>query len=191
MSLIPAIILPIITIFVTWYVPRKIMVEQQFMSLTEQYRSPEMGFAVHCIFDFYENDCLHDSCKIKAAYKKRFDDEIGDCMKNEWRCRVEPSRTLHFQRRMVAYFFWDLARLCFEQKTYPYSHLGNKKIEQMVGENEIRLIGVILDMNEASKERFVMKSLDEEEAMNEELKSLCEKAKGLLEQRKRTKNTGT
>ena len=41
--------LTLIVAIIAIRIPRSIMVNQRFMCLTEQYRSPEMGFAIHCI----------------------------------------------------------------------------------------------------------------------------------------------
>jgi|GEM_PF-4186924 len=162
-------------------IPRRIMVDQRFMSLTTQYRSPEMGFAIHCIYHFYKNDCKDNPDNINAAYKKRFDDEIGNHMKSGCKNRIDPSKTLHFQKRMIAYYFWDLARLCFESR---FPRLKSKQFAQMVEASERNLMSLILQMAEAGKGCFeecenIIEPPDGDVAMNRMIKRLYDETEGM------------
>jgi len=167
-----AIIIAFFTFIVAIYIPRKIKVDQQFASLTEQYRTTEMGFAIFCIFNFYEKDCQNNPDNIKNKYIERFNTEIRIPMaKNE---KINPSNTLQFQRRLLAYFYWDLARLFFESR---FPRLSKKKINQMIETNERQLINIVLQMSEANAECFakcenINEPPDDDVPMNQLLKRL-------------------
>jgi hypothetical protein len=168
------------TLLVAIYIPRKIMVDQQFSSLIAQYRSTEMGFAIYCLFDFYKEDCRCNPERIGDEYKKRFDKEIKN--HKEGKEKIEPSKTLQFQRRLVAQFYWDLAKLYFESR---FPSLSRKYLLQMVGENERQLISLVLQMSEANDERFVkpeniVEPPDDDVPMNQFLKRLYDKTGELI-----------
>jgi hypothetical protein len=175
------LITAISTFIVAIYIPRKIMADQQFSSLTEQYRSTEMGFAIYCIFNFYEKDCRNNPDNIKTKYIERFNTEIKAPMaKGE---KIDPANTLQFQRRLVAHFYWDLARLYFESR---FPRLKKKKLYQMVDLNERQLINLVLHMSEANAECFAKyENIDEppnDDAvpMNQILKRLYDETEELV-----------
>lgn len=168
------------TLIAAFYIPRKIMVDQQFSSLTAQYRSTEMGFAIYCLFYFYKNDCQDNPEKIREEYIKRFNKEISDHMPNGG--KIKPSKTLQFQRRLVAYFYWDLAKLYFESR---FPSLGRKKLAQMIEPNERQLISLVLQMSEVNAECFekcenIIDPPDEDVPMNQFLKRLYDKTEEFI-----------
>jgi len=172
---IASLIVAIITLIVAIYIPRKIKIDQQFSSLIEQYRSPEIGYAIHSIFHFFVIDCEQNPDNIKKKYVERFNEEIGFPMKD----KIDPAKTLHFQRRLISYFYWDLAKLIFESR---FPCLKKKQYSQMVEKNELNLINLILHMSEANIECFVKyKNIpelqDNEVSMNKLLKRLLNKTK--------------
>jgi hypothetical protein len=87
---------------------------------------------------------------------------------------IDPAKTLQFQRRLVAYFYWDLARLYFES---PFPRLSSKRLKQFVELNERDLINIVLQMSEANKQCFpqyghITGSPDDEGSMNRLIKRL-------------------
>jgi hypothetical protein len=177
--------IPVLTLFVTCLalraakrIPEQIMTDQRFMALTEQYRSPEMGFAIYSIFRFYAENCQSNPDKITGEYTQRFKDEIK--MPLAEGKGIDPSKTLQFQRRLVAYYFWDLSRLYFESP-----RLDKKRLLQMVGENERNLISLVLQMSEANKKCFagygtVIEPPDDDVPMNQSIRRLYEKTGKLI-----------
>jgi len=165
-------------------IPKKIMLNQQFATLVEQYRSSEMGFAIYSLFHFFEHHCGNDPERISDEYTKRFDRELKNPMndsKNDTKQQIDPSKTLHFQRRLVAYFYWDLSKLAFEQR---FTKVKRRKLKQMVEGNERRLISLVLHMSKAASECFVDSSHigeppdDDEVTMNRLLKRLYDTTEG-------------
>jgi hypothetical protein len=174
------LVIAFVTLLATIYIPRRIRVDQEFSALTEQYRSPEMGFAILSIFDFYQHDCQCNHELIKEKYIDRYKNEIGDELRKllHERKLSNPAHTLHFQRRLVAYFYWDMAKL-YVDSLFP--RLTRKQIKQFIEPNERNLISLVLQMGEANKECFaqyenVIEPPDDDVQMNQLIKRLYDKA---------------
>ena len=170
------LIVAVMALFAAIKIPRKIMLNQQFASLTEQYRSTEMGFAIYSLFRFFEKDCQSKPDKIREKYIKRFKKEIEKPL--AMGKKIDPSKTLQFQRRLVAYFYWDLSRLYFESRC---PSLKKKQLAQMIEANERKLISLVLQMSEANKECLVNNDdigepPDDDVPMNQFLKRLYEES---------------
>jgi len=71
----------LITLFFAILIPHIVMVNQIFADLIASYRSPEMGAAIHSLFNFYKNDCDRNVSKIEKQYKKRFAKEAKPFLK--------------------------------------------------------------------------------------------------------------
>ena len=165
----------LIALVLAWYIPRKITLDQGYIELTSQYRSPEMGFAILSIFDFYANQCGGNPSMIAEEYIKTYKKEIGIPMKEKE--SIDPAKTLQFQRRLVAYFYWDLARLYFESS---FPRLSSKRLKQFVEPNERNLISIVLQMSEANKQCFpqcehIPEPPDGEASMDKLIKQLYDK----------------
>ena len=178
-EILTAFAIPLAAIVIAIYVPKKITLDQQFASLTEQYRSTEMGYAIYSLFSFYVNDCGNNPDNIHKKYVERFNREIKEPpARGE---KIDPSKTLHFQRRLVAYFFWDLSRLYFESF---FPSLKKKQLVKMVEAKERQLINLVLQMSEANAECFarcenITEPPDDDVPMNQSLKRLYEKTEEL------------
>ena len=170
-----ALLIPFFALLAAIYIPKKILFNQQFASLTEQYRSTEMGFAIHSLFSFYVNDCGNNPDNIYKKYIERFNREIKEPLaKYE---KIDPSKILHFQRRLVAYFYWDLSRLYFESRP----GLKKKQLAQMVEAKERKLISLVLQMSEANAACFasaenISEPPDDDVPMNNLLHRLYQKS---------------
>jgi hypothetical protein len=186
MEIIIAVVTAIIagcTLIVAWYIPRKIRVDQEFSALAEQYRSPEMGFAVLSIFHFYQHDCECRPDLIHEKYINRYNQEIRDelCKPLYERKMEAPALTLQFQRRLVAYFYWDMAKLYFDSK---WPQLKKTQIKQFVENNERNLISLVLQMSEANAKCFakcenVIEPPDDDVQINQLLKRLYDATEDL------------
>ena len=95
--------LPIISIIVAIWIPFKIKWEQQYSSLMDSYRSMDYAIAYQGIVEFFVNECGNDVSLIPIVYKKRFVEEITNC-----KGKINKDNCLHFQRRLLAQFFWQL-----------------------------------------------------------------------------------
>ena len=96
-------VLTIISILVAIWIPNKIKWEQEYSSLLDFYRSLDYAIAFQGVIQFFFNDCGRDMSRVKTEYKRRFIEEVeskpGD---------IDKENCLHFQRRVLAQFFWQL-----------------------------------------------------------------------------------
>ena len=96
-------IIPIATLFFTFIIPYRIAWEQQYSSLLEEYRSLDFAIALQGVIQFFTKDCAGDMDRVKAEYKNRFIKEIENTPG-----KIDKENCLHFQRRLLAQFFWQL-----------------------------------------------------------------------------------
>jgi hypothetical protein len=144
------VILTCIGLVLACLIPRKIMVNQLYADLVNSSRSPEIGGAMLRIFYFYTHDCQRNVYLIKEKYRERYDEEIDSKLQN--REAVDFSGTLHFQRRLLAQYFWYLALLRYKYK--PSVRISKKQLGWLITENERHLIKILLHMVPAAKEVF-------------------------------------
>jgi hypothetical protein len=57
-------------------IPRRIMINQLYADLVQEYRSAEMGAAILAIFRFYIRDCKEDVGLIDSTYKEKYEIQI-------------------------------------------------------------------------------------------------------------------
>lgn len=139
------------------------MWEQTYASLSTDYRSCEFGVAIQGIIDFFIDDCKSDPKKVKKEYQRRFicdeysvernlpADEVinqykeknADLKKKE---NITPELCLHFQRRMLAQFFYQLA-LCART---PY--IGKNRICRDFTKGEAHIVRILILMDKAIEE---------------------------------------
>jgi hypothetical protein len=174
-------LLSVAALLAALYIPRKIMVDQTFSSLVTQYRSPEMGFAILSIFDFYKKNCESSPNLIEKKYMARYNREIRNPMKLGK--KIDPEKTLHFQRRTIAYFYWELANLYFNSKL---PGLSKKQLYQMIEKNERSLISLVLQTSGAVEKCFIhpdniaVPADDDVVVMNQLIKRLYDETEGML-----------
>jgi hypothetical protein len=89
------------------------MVNQLYAGLFQEYRSPEMGAAILSIFRFYCKDCGNSTANIAEEYKNKYEEQIENPLKNKQ--TVDYANTLHFQRRLVSQFYWNMAELRYKR----------------------------------------------------------------------------
>jgi hypothetical protein len=131
------------------YIPRRIMINQLYAGLYQEYRSPQMGAAVLSIFRFYTEDCGSNTANIAEKYKKKYEEQIDKPLKNKQ--TVDYANTLHFQRRLVSQFYWDMAELRYEHR---FPGLSTKELKRWVTPGEIKLLAILLHMVEPAKKTF-------------------------------------
>ena len=118
----------VLGIFLAWLIPEKIKWDDNYANLVSLYQSYDFAIAVQGITEFFAIDCESKVENIKFQYKKRFLSEIygmknidknkdvelkdvisklnGDnetCM-----LQMDADKTLHFQRRLLSQFYWNL-----------------------------------------------------------------------------------
>jgi len=147
---IPTII-SLVTLITAVYIPISVAVNQILADLISGYRSPEMGAAILALFNFFANDCQCDVNKIEAEYMERYEKEIKNSLQNKE--TINYPDTLHFQRRLVTHFYFNMAILWDRRCLFPFSL--KKKIRKWFTLNDEKLLGIILHMTEPAKKVFI------------------------------------
>ena len=70
------LIATLLTLYFAWRIPHQIMVDQRYSDFLNEYRSFEMGNAIHSIFDFFADDCGSKDYLIEEKYVKRYNDDF-------------------------------------------------------------------------------------------------------------------
>lgn len=102
---ITALILSFLAFIVAIFIPEKIKWEQTYSTLLAEYKSYDFAAAVQGVVDFFTERCNKDVTKIKTEYEnliKEYSIKLnnGNPISNE--------QNLHFQRRLLTTFFWQL-----------------------------------------------------------------------------------
>jgi hypothetical protein len=181
------LIIALVTLYVAWRIPHQIMISQRYTELLSEYRTTEMGDAIYSILDFFVNECGKDANKITEKYKALFKNEIE---KNRASLEYEPSKTLHFKRRLVDHFFWLLGDIMFN-RNYPIK-IPREQIRRYFTANERHLLLILERMNRAarSKECWLDASAienDKCECSSDSSSPMTEYRKKLLEESKQWK----
>jgi len=150
-------ILTLVIAIITLIFINKIMVNQIYANLIADYRSPEMGAAILALFNFYKKDCKLKVSKIKKRYIKRYKKEVKPLLKkvkkHQKPQKADFSNTLHFQRRMVAQFYFDMAVLRFEHCFL--TRLSKRILKKWFTPNDVKLLSLILYMAKPAKKVFI------------------------------------
>ncbi|MDR0683779.1 MAG: hypothetical protein LBF83_01430 [Spirochaetaceae bacterium] len=131
-----------IALILAYHIPHRVMVNQIYSDLVKEYRSPEMGGAILAIFRFYVKDCQNNVHAINEEYKKKYEKQINKPLEGDK--SINYAGTLHFQRRLVAQFYYDMARLRYEER------LPTKHLREWFTPREVTLLAIILHMVDAS-----------------------------------------
>lgn len=157
-------ILALIACFLAWFIPKRIMWHQTYSDLIKEYRSYDFGVAVQGIIEFFTKNCKSDIDNIKMEYEYRYRNEI-DLGKIK---TTPPQLCLHYQRRLLAQFFYQLD-LC--SRTI---FVGKKRILKDFTKNEANLIRILYLINNAIEESDIIKK-----NISCEFSLSAEKGKGL------------
>jgi hypothetical protein len=131
------------------HIPKRIMINQIYADLIQDYRSPEMGGAILAIFRFYVKDCKNNTAIIASKYKEKYNEQIMKPLKAGK--PIDYANTLHFQRRLVFHFYWHMALFRYEQY---FSRLSTKKLKLWFTPNEVKLLAILLHMVEPAEAVF-------------------------------------
>ncbi|MBO4508626.1 MAG: hypothetical protein J5747_08295 [Spirochaetaceae bacterium] len=135
------IILFIISIAVAIWIPIKLSWEQQYSSLLDEYRSFDYAIALQGVIQFFVKECGNDADLIKERYKDRFIKEVENKTGT-----IDKENCLHFQRRLLAQFFWQLNE-CSKR-----FRIGKRRIRNDFTKSEAKLIKILIYMGYAIEE---------------------------------------
>jgi hypothetical protein len=141
LQLIIPTLISLITLIFTILIPNRVMVNQIYADLIADYRSPKMGAAILALFHFYAIDCNENINIISDEYEEKYNEQIENHLSNGDK---DFSNTLHFQRRMVAQFYFNMAVLRFNHCFF--TRLSSKKMKIWFTSDDIKLLSIILHM---------------------------------------------
>lgn len=140
-----SLIATIIGLVIAWIIPERIMWRQALIELNNIYLSYDFAVAVQGIVEFFTEDCNSNVDKIPYVYKKRFLKDFGKIGNNT---KVSKEENLHFQRRLLSQFYYELD-LCTEHK---FLGIRRAQIRKLYGKSEANLIKILFFMNKAVDE---------------------------------------
>jgi hypothetical protein len=138
----------VVAICATFYIPQRIMINQVYEDLMSQYRSAEMGIAIASIFWFYVHVCKRNVSLIKSEYVKIYYEQTEPKLSKG---SDELKNTLHFQRRLVEQWYWQLATLRYD---YRIGKITKQKLQKDFTASETKLLAIIYYMGLAAKTVF-------------------------------------
>lgn len=134
-----SIIIAAITLFVavlTYRAAIRIAFVQQWNTLVAEYRSHAFGAALKAVSDFFVNECNGKIHEVSYAYA------------NHKEKKKKVDKTLNFQRRMLAQFYWQfdvLVDSCFCARGW---------VKKYFNKNEMNLMAIVYNMNLAEDKNY-------------------------------------
>lgn len=141
------IFLSCLSCYLAWVIPKKIMWEQTYLTLIADYRSCSYGVAIQGIIEFFANDCRSNPDNILSMYQTRFQQDIHSLFYYQNNDpQISSDLCLHFQRRMLAQFFYQLD-LCARSK-----YIGKQRVCRDFTRAEADLVHILILMDKAIDE---------------------------------------
>lgn len=134
-----------IAVVIAIYIPEKIKWEQIYLGLMADYRSYDFASAFQGVIDFFVDKCNNDIEAIPQKYKDVVKEQNDkNSQKDE---SLSNDKTLHFQRRLLAQFYWEL----YECAKSPF--IGKRRVRKdCFGPKEANLIKILFYMDKAIDE---------------------------------------
>ena len=144
---ITALILAFLAFIVAIFIPEKIKWEQTYSTLLAEYKSYDFAAAVQGVVEFFTERCNKDVTKIKTEYEnliKEYSIKLnnGNPISNE--------QNLHFQRRLLTTFFWQLEQ-CSKS-----IFIRKRRVKRDFTSNEANIAKVVYFMNQAVSESKIL-----------------------------------
>lgn len=146
-----SIVFSFLALIVAIFIPEKIKWEQTYSTLLAEYKSYDFAAAVQGVVEFFTERCNKDVTKIKTEYEnliKEYSIKLnnGNPISNE--------QNLHFQRRLLTTFFWQLEQ-CSKS-----IFIRKRRVKRDFTSNEANIAKVVYFMNQAvSKSEILFKDL--------------------------------
>ncbi|MDR2143976.1 MAG: hypothetical protein LBP29_06375 [Treponema sp.] len=158
-------------------IPRQILMNQLYSDLVREYRSAEMGAAIFLIFHFYVTVCKNNVSFIADEYKKKYEEQIKIPL--ALGKQIDYDATLHFQRRLVAQFYADMATLRYKRR-FPW--FPAKYLKEWFTPSEAKLLAILLHMAGPARAVFeearnLSEPPEDEVFMNRQISKLYEEVR--------------
>jgi len=172
------IFLSVIACFIAVYIPKKIAWEQRYSQLLAEYRGHDYAAAVMALTMFFNKNCKNDVNSIEKEYKIIFDAQFENQLQqnnNKHIFIVPNDQNLHFQRRLLNQFYWDLdlcARSIFIRK---------KRIQKDFTSKEANMLKVLYYMNIAAESDEIFMDISTDDRLSPNPKSTNVRIKDIYE----------
>ena len=101
-------ILSALSLVVAWYIPIRIMRNQRYENLLQEYTGNDYAEALEGVIDFYVETCKSNIDLIPIEYNKLYSQKKENVSKESKNLEEDKFSKLHNQRRLLSYFFWQL-----------------------------------------------------------------------------------
>lgn len=133
-------------LFLAWIIPKRIMINQRYSDLLQEYRSCEIYKAIDTLFLFWTDDCGNNKENVWQIFKERVEREIQE--------EMEFSERLIFQYRLVSHFYSDVAKLYLDNRKSLFTRLNKNQMKFFFTSSEQELLHILLHINWIKKELF-------------------------------------
>ena len=140
-------ILSVSSLVVAWRIPVRIMQNQRYENLLQEYMGNDYAEALEGVIDFYVETCKSNVDLIAIEYNKLFNqkeknnsEEDKNSEKNK-NLQEDKFLKLHNQRRLLSYFFWQLNSCAKDSPSL------RRKIKKEFTVNEAYICKILICMN--------------------------------------------
>lgn len=147
---ITALILSFLAFIAAIFIPEKIKWEQTYSTLLSDYRSYDFAAAVQGVVDFFTIRCGNDIERIREEYESLFQKYSRKLNKS---VPVSNDMNLHFQRRLLTTYFWQLNQCT---KSFGSVFIGKRRIRKDFTVNEAKIAKIVFFMNKAVDESDIL-----------------------------------
>lgn len=129
-------ILSALSLVVAWYIPIRIMRNQRYENLLQEYTGNDYAEALQGVIDFYVETCKSNIDLIPIEYNKLYTQK-----KESKNLEEDKFSKLHNQRRLLSYFFWQLNSCAKDSPSL------KRKIKKEFTVNEAYICKILICMN--------------------------------------------
>ena len=134
-------ILSALSLVVAWYIPIRIMRNQRYENLLQEYTGNDYAEALQGVIDFYVETCKSNIDLIPIEYNKLYTQKKESVSKESKNLEEDKFLKLHNQRRLLSYFFWQLNSCAKDSPSL------KRKIKKEFTVNEAYICKILICMN--------------------------------------------
>lgn len=134
-------ILSVLSLVVAWRIPIRIMQNQRYENLLQEYMGNDYAEALEGVIDFYVETCKSNIDLIPIEYNKLYTQKKENVSKESKNLEEDKFSKLHNQRRLLSYFFWQLNSCAKDSPSL------KRKIKKEFTENEAYICKILICMN--------------------------------------------
>ena len=134
-------ILSALSLVVAWRIPVRIMQNQRYENLLQEYMANDYAEALQGVIDFYVETCKSNIDLIPIEYNKLYTQKKESVSKESKNLEEDKFLKLHNQRRLLSYFFWQLNSCAKDSPSL------RRKIKKEFTVNEAYICKILICMN--------------------------------------------